>query len=413
MTLAITAILLSLAASLCAAAGSAPLLPSQDPWYTAPSGFQAALPGALLRVRTAPGNITTIFNASSEAYNILYRTTDSKYQPTWAVTTLLIPKQGNGSALLSYQIPYNSADPDFAPSYLLYNPAFGGTPPASTDIQTALLSGWHVSIPDFETHTASFPVGTTEGHAVLDSIRAVISTGFGLAADARYALWGFSGGSLASEWAAELQALYAPELRFAGAAIGGTVPNVMSILQGSPGQWWAGLLPVGLLGITAEYPEARAYLLSQLKPSGPYNSTGFLQALHISISDAFTIYQGQPVFEYFINGYDSLQAPILQDILNQNGYMGYHGIPQMPMYVYKSTRDEIAPIEGVDELVSRYCSVGVDILYERNTIGGHLAEYTNGDSRAIDFLRQVLGGMYNHTGCTIRDVAVNITDSPL
>ncbi|KAK0943895.1 hypothetical protein LTR29_004661 [Friedmanniomyces endolithicus] len=392
---------------------SSPLPPSQDSWYTTPLGFEAASPGAVLRLRSAPGNITTIFNGSSAAYNILYRTTDSRYQPSWAVTTLMIPKQSNGSALLSYQIPYNSVDIDAVPSFALYDPAFTDTPPIYSDIQSALSLGWYVNIPDFETHTASFAVGITEGHATLDSVRAVLNTGFDLAADARYALWGYSGGSIASEWAAELQAQYAPELSFAGAAIGGTVPNGTTILTGAPGQWWAGLLPEALLGFTAEYPAARIYLLSQLKTTGPYNRTGFLVAETLNVEQAFAAYATQPLFDYFVNGYESLVAPVLRDIFKNNGYMGYHGIPQMPLYFYKATHDEIAPIDAVDELVSRYCRVGVNILYERNSVGGHLAEEINGDASAFQFLKAVLGGTYNHTGCTVRDVALNITNSPL
>jgi hypothetical protein len=44
-------------------------------------------------------------------------------------------------------------------------------------------------------------------------------------------MWGYSGGSLATEWAAELQPTYAPELNFAGAALGGLVPNITSVLK--------------------------------------------------------------------------------------------------------------------------------------------------------------------------------------
>ena len=101
------------------------LPPSQDPFYTAPSGYQNAAPGAVLRVRMAPG-LTSVIGNTSAAYNILYRTTDSNYQPSWAVTTLYIPQilaggnatnttTGNsstispGTALLSYQVPCMSS----------------------------------------------------------------------------------------------------------------------------------------------------------------------------------------------------------------------------------------------------------------------------------------------------------------
>jgi hypothetical protein len=94
-----------------AAAPKAPLPPSEDPFYKAPNGFEKAAPGAVLRSRKAAGLSPLVAN-SSDAYNILYRTTDSNYKPSWAVTTLLVPKPQSGypttkpgSALLSYQLP--------------------------------------------------------------------------------------------------------------------------------------------------------------------------------------------------------------------------------------------------------------------------------------------------------------------
>ena len=97
------------------------LPPSQDPFYTAPAGYEAAAPGAVLRVRSARGNLTQISANIGSAYNILYRTTDSNYRPSWAVTTLYVPKTAPklnatssstnstagaaGAALLSYLVP--------------------------------------------------------------------------------------------------------------------------------------------------------------------------------------------------------------------------------------------------------------------------------------------------------------------
>src|SRR6478609_5117157 len=112
------------------AVSSEPLPPSEDPWYTAPEGYENKEPGTVLRLRPAPGNLTRITGNSSATYNILYRTTDSQYKPTWAVTTLFVPKLGanstaatlfSQSALLSYQVPYDSADVDASPSYAVYS----------------------------------------------------------------------------------------------------------------------------------------------------------------------------------------------------------------------------------------------------------------------------------------------------
>ena len=93
-----------------------PPLPSEDPFYNSPPRYENASPGAILRMRKAQGLPTLIANCSA-AYNILYRTTDSNYKPSWAVTTLLTPQTtsfpnptmngstaASGSVLLSYQI---------------------------------------------------------------------------------------------------------------------------------------------------------------------------------------------------------------------------------------------------------------------------------------------------------------------
>ena len=398
-----------------------PVPPSQDRFYTTPANFESATPGTILRLRAAPGNLTAVVANSSSAYNILYRTTDSRYKPSWAVTTLFVPSSSCnsndasintrvGSALLSYQIPYNSFDVDASPSYSLY-----AGPPG--DIAMALGRGWYVNVPDFEWPLASFSAGVEEGHATLDSVRAVLSSGFGLALDARYAMWGYSGGSIATEWAAELQVQYAPELNFSGAALGGLVPNITSALQSINRTIWAGLTPAALLGLTSQYPAAYEFLVSKLKPSGPYNRTTFLSAKHMSYAEDFVTFANQNVFDYFEGGIAVFESPIIQKIIQSNGFMGYHGVPQMPLFVYKAIQDELTRVNDTDALVAKYCAVGANILYQRNTVGGHLAEYTNGVPRAFEWLSSVLDGTYSikysPQGCTIQNVAVNITSTLL
>lgn len=63
-------------------------LPTQDSWYTAPPDLERAAPGTVLKIRTVPGG-PGVFNNASVAYHILYRTTDSHYKPTWAVTLVI------------------------------------------------------------------------------------------------------------------------------------------------------------------------------------------------------------------------------------------------------------------------------------------------------------------------------------
>jgi hypothetical protein len=396
---------------------STPLPPSLDPFYTAPPHFALSPPGTILRLRTAPGNLTSIISNSSLAYNILYRTTNSRYSPSRAVTTIFLPLSSTlNTALLSYQIPYNTLNIDDSPSYFLYTLATG-----FPDIASALERGWVVSVPDFEGPDASSAAGIQEGLATLDSIRAVLSLSseFGLSEhpSPRAAMWGYSGGAIPSEYAAELQTLYAPELEIAGVAIGGLPPNMKATFRTANGGPVAGVVPAGLLGITNQYPEAYGFVVSQLKSEGVYNKTGFLAVETMGFSEVLENYAFQDIFSYFVQGEKIMDAEVLRKPFEENGVMGVHGTPKMPLFVYKAIKDEASLVGETDSLVERYCDRGVNILYQRNELGGHMAEYYNGVERSFEWLDAVLGGtykeMYNATGCTIQNGTWGSDSSPV
>lgn len=298
-----------------------PLPPSQDPWYTAPDGFERAAPGTILRIRSAPGNLTSISANCSGTWNILYRTTDSLYKPTWAVTTVFVPAHPV-AALLSYQPYYDSVDINASPSYAMY----GGV---GVEVNDSLSRGWYVNVPDFEGPLASFTAGVMSGHATLDSVRAALTLA---PANTTYAMWGYSGGALASEWAAELQVQYAPELNFSGAALGGLTPNTTSVLQSINKSYAAGLAPPGILGLVNQYPAIYQWVVSQLKSSGPDNATTFLSAENMTLSQTESEYAFQNISSYFVNGLDALLNNVtVSKVVNSDGQMGYHGVPQMPL----------------------------------------------------------------------------------
>ncbi|KAK8034704.1 LIP-domain-containing protein [Apiospora rasikravindrae] len=403
-----------------------PIPPSQDPWYTAPSGFESTAPGTILRMRSDPSNITKVASKCSSAYNILYRSTNAAYQPSWAVTTLLISSiadELNGtqprSKLLSYQIPYNTANVDQSPSYTLslekVDNSQGGATSPLVDINNMLDRGWAVNVPDHEGPLAAFVAGPREGYAVLDSVRAVLSSERipGGVNGTSYAMWGYSGGSIASMFAAELQAPYAPELTFAGMAVGGLVTNLTETYDLKNASPWAYLFPNMLLGVTAEFPAARQYLVSQLKVEGPYNATGFQAVLNLNTSDAQATYATQNISDYFVSGRAILDAPELSPVLGNNAYVGYHGIPQMPVFSYKAIHDDFATIQASDQVLERFCAVGANVMNQRNTVGDHISEISNGQPRALKWLDSALSGtlVQERTvfGCKTEDVTVNTT----
>ncbi|KAK4034271.1 secretory lipase-domain-containing protein [Parachaetomium inaequale] len=401
--------LLALGAMLTTALGTQLKLPSQDPWYSPPHGFEKQQPGAILRVREAPSNITILVNNTAKAYQLLFRSTDGRYRASWAVTTVFLPTKANQAsrdtrALLSYQIPYNSPDPDQVPSYglsTIYDE------PIMANVREGLSRGWAVSVPDFEGPQAAFSAGLQAGHAVIDSVRAVLAFNKFQGPDPiRYALWGYSGGALASNWAAELQGSYAPELSFAGTALGGMPSNFTQIVYTVSGGPSAAVVPYVLLGVTAQYPEAREYLVGQLHKDGPYNATTFLAALHTTNEQARAAFAGQNIWDYFTNGDGILTAPEMVRVLGNNWFMGYHGIPQMPVFAYKAINDETTLIGTTDDHVDRICRVGANVLYQRNTVGMHNEEYVSGGRRALGWLGQVLDGKHPepNLGCKVEAV---------
>lgn len=395
---------------------SSPLPPSQDPFYTAPANYEAAKPGEILRIRTAPGNLTSIITNSSKAYNILYRTTDSHQHPSWAVTTLYAPitstnispdpAAGSNKALLSYQIAYDTADVDSSPSYSFY------TDPVLEDITASLGRGWWVNVPDYEGPLASFTAGAQSGHATLDSIRAVLSANLGLSPKSRYAIWGYSGGALASGWAAELQGEYAPELKFAGVALGGTPARTESVLGAVNGGVFAGLIPAAFLGLSTQHRALYELVHEKTKIEGVFNRTYFLAARDFSTNECLAVFAFQNITDYFIHGQVDLETPAVKQTFTSDGLMGYHRVPNAPMFVYQAVEDDVASAEETDILVERYCSRDANILYQRNSVGNHFGEVVNGRPRAVAWLSSVLDGSYESKyrskGCTVQNVTITV-----
>ena len=384
----------------------APTPPSKDPWYTAPPNFEKSPPGTVFKIRHAPGNLTAIFGASA-AYNILYRTTDSQYKPTWAVTTLYAPPKNRTAPepapFLTWLYPYDSNSIDASPSYLFYTDQ-----PFLSDLPAAIARGWYVSVPDYEGPLASFCAGVMTGHAVLDSVRAVKQAELGVDDRNPAAMWGYSGGGLASEWAAELQVQYAPELNFVGGVWGSPVANLTVVLDNANGMDLAGLIPSFLLGLGSQYPDAQRYLIGQLKPE---KRTAFLAAKNMTWTESIAAFPGQDFGTYFKNGISDVFAPEMQKAFDNDAYAGYHGVPQMPIFVYHAIHDELANITLTDALVERFCGVGANVRYERNTEGGHLEELTEGSAAAVQWLISAFDGTratkYSATGCVIVNVTIS------
>lgn len=405
---------ISIADALIIDPSSTPLPPSKDPWYTMPADAECSSPGSsgkVLRIRHAPAQTQASITAIKTAWNILFCTMDSLQLPTFAVTTVLFPRGADGRSLLSYHIAYDSADIDQSPSYQMNNIEHSSLDQAIT-LPSLIDQGWVINIPDYEGPNASLGSGLTSAYAAIDSIRAILALQdeLGINEHVRYAMYGYSGASVPTEWAAEVQASYAPDLNFSGIAFGGVVTNLSISIHSRNGGPQAGIAVQSLLGLASKYPDINETLRAQLNIYGEHNATGFLAGYQYSISEAVTAYRNQSISAYFKTGLDWLKEPRIQHILNNDGIMTYHGIPQMPLFIHHSAEDQNLAIARTDSLVERFCGVGVQIKYIRNSVGGHIAESLVGTALTIEWLRGILSGSwYRQYGCVRNDIAKPIT----
>lgn len=213
---------------------ASPLPPSQDPFYVPPEGWKDKKAGAILRHRKFKSNGILVGIPVNLDYmvQILYRTIDSLGHPAATVTTVLVPPKPHPRRHLSYQTAYDQADWDCSTSFALL-PGSNASSNSFLALEVLTMSGalrknWIVSTSDYEGEKAAFGSGPQAAYGTLDSIRATLSSGSitGISRHARTVLFGFSGGSLATEWAAEYHPHYAPELQIAGGALGGLPVNL-------------------------------------------------------------------------------------------------------------------------------------------------------------------------------------------
>ncbi|CCD52729.1 hypothetical protein ACHAQE_003752 [Botrytis cinerea] len=386
-----------------------PIPPTDDPFYVPPTALENSQPGTILRSRSindlSIGGVVP-FQAEA-AYQLLYRTTDSLGDASAAVTTIVVPKNANSSRLLSYQMATDAAWPNCAPSYILQLGSSlknGGSGAAETLLVIAALNqGWIVNLPDYEGLESAFTSGIQAGQATLDSVRAALSSGdlTSISSQAEYQMWGYSGGSLASEWAAELQPSYAPELNFKGTALGGLVPNITSVMLSSNKGLFTGLIPAGVIGLTNGYPVLKEYLHKNLVPS---TASKFYKASTQCLGSNIASFLGQDIGLYLDHGLSTLFTSIAKDVLAITGQMGLYGTPKMPIFLYKAISDEVSVVGDTDAVVSKLCSQGANINYARDMFGGHATEAITGAGDAFTFLIDRFNGVPTTSGCTTNNV---------
>ena len=188
--------------------------PDQDPFYQPAAGYESKAPGTVLKKRSV--TVTGLgIPLPVKAFQLQSRSTDAKDRAVTVVSTVIVPLTPylGQRPLLSYQPATDSLGDQCNPSYTLRT----GLEKEIPLLALGLAKGWAVVVTDYQGPRDAYGAGRMEGHAVLDGIRATLaSPEAGLSARTKVGIWGYSGGGLATGWAAELQPSYAPELNVAG-----------------------------------------------------------------------------------------------------------------------------------------------------------------------------------------------------
>lgn len=255
----------------------------------------AAKPGDILRSRVRTYHFMGL-PTQGRAVQLLFRTTDALGRPTAEVATVLVPAGDyDHTQALVYGSAYDSLNAEDGPSRTLtgqkQDTGAGILGKVEDLFLGTSLSNRHVVIvPDIEGQAPAFGAGPLYGTLTLDAIRAAgKSPLIGLEADAQIGLVGYSGGAIATAWAAALAPSYAPDVnaRIVGVAQGGLLVDPAHNLRyvgGSLG--WSAVIPLALIGI------ARAYGISMDPYLSRYGKRLQRKLQHADFTDAWFAYPG-------------------------------------------------------------------------------------------------------------------------
>ncbi len=374
-----------------APAALAAVAPEQDPFYTyeGSTKLKRIAPGTVLKTRTVPFNIVGI-PLPVTAVQLLYRSTSELGKPSVNVTSVLLPPaKPSTPTVLSYQSFYDSLSSADDPSYAISGGVtMGGEIPQveSVLIAPALLAGETVVIPDTEGEEADFSAGPVYGYNTLDSLRAALSSpATGLASGTKIGLAGYSGGAIATEWAAQLAPEYAPEINsdIVGAAMGGVLVDPahnLKYVEGSSS--WASIIPMALVGLS------RAFHLDLTPYLTAYGQELMTEDQHDSITNEEQT-PGLTWSQVAKPQYPTPETiPVFVRTANQL-IVGRGGTPTVPLLIGQGNGGEefegtpgnkpgIGPGDGVmiagdvRSLAREWCSRGVAVKYAEYQHLGHI-----------------------------------------
>jgi triacylglycerol lipase len=233
----------------------------------------------------------------------------------------------------------------------------------------ALAEGWVVSVPDHEGPDGMWGSPHEPGYRVLDGLRATLNfERFGLAADSKVGIWGYSGGGLASAWAAEMHAGYAPELNVVGAVLGSPVGNLGNTFRRLNGSRFAGLPALVVSALAKTYPGLHEVIEEHATEEG--------RAKLARLERMTTL---EAILRFFRADMDTWVHPPLEDVLAMPAVMEVFDeirlgrtMPALPVLIVQAVHDSVIAVDDIDELTHLYIDGGARVTYHRDLFSEHM-----------------------------------------
>ena len=388
------------------AAGDHPL-PTDDPFYTYAGVTPLAriAPGTILRERKVTLALPQL-QTPIQAEQLLFRTRDEVGDPSVEVTTVVDPLHGvTGTRILAYLSFYDALGPQCDPSYTLTGGYAGNTSNENQAeeedalLVSNLLQGFTVTIPDFEGTDEHWAAGHEAGYGTLDAIRAT-ETYLKVSPASRVGMYGYSGGSIAADWAAELAPRYAPALNLVGVAMGGIPVDLahnLDYVNGSRG--WSGVVPAVMVSLT------RAFHLDLSKYASASGRKIFKEVSRQCIGSFLGAYPGLTVAKLVKHRYrDILSVPAFRRIANRLIMGSVPGHPNVPFFMAVGNADGVGDgvmiAKDVQALAHEYCRQGVPV--ELNVYDGavHTEAALHFEAPAVAFLVSRFAGLPMRGNCS-------------
>jgi len=393
--------------------------PKDDPFYsyTGSTPLASIAPGTVLQTRSFPYHIF-VFPTLLETTQLLYRSTSQTGKPTVNVTSVIRPLiQLDEKKVISYQSAYDSLNRNDEPSCAISGGLrLGGVIP---NVEAAVFGpfiadGYTINIPDTEGQRADFAAGPEYGMNTLDSIRAAFnSSTVDLPPDAKVAMLGYSGGAIATEWAAELAPTYAPDVnaRMIGAAMGGVLVDPAHNLHYVEGTgFWSGIIAMALVGI------ARAFEVDFTPYLSAHGARVFHEMQTASIVDVLGQYPGLKWEDLFSPEYPTPESlPLYVECANKL-IMGTGGTPTAPLFIGQGANGELEGTPGDKEgigagdgvmiagdvrtLARDYCAKGTTVHYEQYDALSHIWSVPIWLPNAIAWIKQRFAGLPAPQNCS-------------